>query len=248
MSVNTKLKYLSDTYVDTDESVLLLYGQDNKGAYVVLDQTIFYPQGGGQPSDVGSIQFGQQVIDIAFVGFLDGQVRHYISNNSVNLDGLSGQTCVLQLDKARRIKHAKLHTAGHVIAGLVDGQRGSMRAAKGFHFEEGPYVEFEGEPEDVDTNSFLAALQSRIDLLIAEAPQVTAAEVSFDELKQRCWNLPANLPSDKPLRIITIDSLDPVPCGGTHLSSLSDIGAVNVVKLKKRKGLTKISYRVQEVK
>jgi len=247
MTITTELKYLSDTYVYIDESVFLHYGQDDRGSYVVLDQTIFYPQGGGQPSDVGSIHFGQQMIDVIFVGFKDGQVRHYISDSMLSVDDFLGKRCELRLDKDRRLKHAKLHTAGHLIAGLVDSQRGSMRAAKGYHFEEGPYVEFEGEPENGDADAFLAALQSKINLLIAEVPQVCEANVSFDELKQRCWNVPPNIPADKPLRTITIHSLDPVPCGGTHVRCLSEIGAVNVVKLKKRKGLTKISYRVQSL-
>ena len=247
MTIKTELKYLSDTYVYTDESVFLHYGQDDRGLYAVLDQTIFYPQGGGQPSDVGSIQFGQQMIDVIFVGFRDGEVRHYISDSMLSVDDFLGHKCVLRLDKDRRIKHAKLHTAGHLIAGLVDAGRGSMRAVKGYHFEEGPYVEFEGEPEDSDADAFLAALQNKINLLIAEVPQVYEAQVSFDELKQRCWNAPPNIPADKPLRTITIHSLDPVPCGGTHVRCLSEIGAVNVVKFKKRKGLTKISYRVQGV-
>lgn len=243
MTVATKLKYLTDTYVDEDESLLLHYGQDDRGTYLVLNQTIFYPQGGGQPSDVGSIQCGEERFDVNFVGFRDGQVLHYIYAVLPNLDEYLGKTCVLRLDKARRIKHARLHTAGHLIAGIIDAQRGSMRAMKGFHFEEGPYVEFAGEPGD-GADSLLADLQAKVDRLIADAPQVSQAQVSLEELQQRCWIVPPNLPSDKPLRTITIHSLDPVPCGGTHVGSLSEVGSVNVVKMKTRKGVTKISYRI----
>jgi len=247
MTGSTQLKYLSDTYLDTDEALFMQHGHDDRGSYILLDQTIFYPQGGGQPSDVGSIQFGEQVIDVIFVGFQDGHVRHYISDNLVNIDNFVGQRCVLRIDGKRRLKHARLHTAGHLIAGLVDSQRGSMRASKGFHFEEGPYVEFEGEPEDGDADALLTDLQTKIDLLITESPQVLGAEIGFNELNKRCWNIPSNLPPDKPLRTITIQSLDPVPCGGTHVACLSELGAVNVVKLKKRKGCTKVSYRVSDV-
>jgi Ser-tRNA(Ala) deacylase AlaX len=243
MSGNTQLKYLSDTYLCTYEANLLHYSCDERGPYSLFDQTIFYPQGGGQPSDTGAIQLGEKLIDIKFVGFHDGHVRHYFSDNSLDIDFFSQQPCVLRIDMARRLNHAKLHTAGHLISGLVDSQRGSLRASKGFHFEEGPYVEFEGEPEG-DANAFLVDLQAKIDLLIAEAPEVVGALVGFDELKKRCWNTPANLPSDKALRTITIQSLDPVPCGGTHVRCLSELGSVTLVKLKKRKGFTKVSYRV----
>jgi Ser-tRNA(Ala) deacylase AlaX len=247
MTPKTNLKFLSDTYLDTDESIFLHYAQDDRGYYAVLDQTIFYPQGGGQPSDVGSIQLGQQMVDIIFVGLIEGQVRHYIEGSILKVDECLGKRCVLRLDKEKRMKHARLHTAGHLIAGLIDGQRGSMRAVKGYHFDEGPYVEFEGEPEGSDTVAFLASLQNKINLMISKESQVYEEQVTFDELKQRCLNAPPNIPADKQLRTITIHSLDPVPCGGTHVKCLSEIGAVNVVKIKKRKGLTKISYRVHDL-
>ena len=246
MTTNTLLQYLNDTYIDSGEGILLDVGQDDRGTYIILDQTIFYPQGGGQPCDVGSIQFNELVIDVFFVGFRDGQVLHYISEEPPVLAELIGKTCELRLDKSRRIKNAKLHTAGHLIAGIIDADRGSMRAAKGFHFEEGPYVEFEGEP-DGDATSLLATLQAKIDLLIAEGMRVTASLVSYDDLKIRCWSVPPNLPRDKPLRTIAIEKLDPVPCGGTHLACLSELGSVTVLKMKKRKGATKISYQVGDL-
>lgn len=246
MTTSTDLRFLNDTYLDTHTGVVQRVGQDDRGAYIVLNQTIFYPQGGGQPSDLGSIQFDRLGVNISFVGFSDGQVLHYISEERPNFDELVGTTCVLRLDQARRLRHARLHTAGHLIAGIIDGQRGTMRATKGFHFEEGPYVEFEGEPED-EANLFLSTLQSKIDLSIAEDLQVTASLVTYDELKQCCWSVPPNLPQDKPLRTITIQQLEPVPCGGTHVSSLAELGTVSVLKMKKKKGATKISYRVADV-
>jgi Ser-tRNA(Ala) deacylase AlaX len=246
MTTNTDLKYLNDTYVDSDKGVVLRVGRDDRGPYIVLNQTIFYPQGGGQPSDLGTIHCDPHVINVNFVGFSEGEVLHYISEDPSFLDDLVGRSCELCLDKPRRIKHARLHTAGHLIAGIIDGQRGSLRATKGFHFEDGPYVEFEGEPQG-DPEPFLASLQAAIDRLIAEDQKVTASLVSFDELQQQCWAVPANLPQDKPLRTITIQPLDPVPCGGTHVGSLAELGAVSVLKMKKRKGTTKISYRVGDV-
>lgn len=246
MTTATDLMYLHDTSVDRGEGIAQCVGQDDRGVYIVLNQTIFYPQGGGQPSDIGSLQSDQLLMNVSFVAFRDGQVLHYISDAPPGLDKLVGSACELRLDKTRRMKHAKLHTAGHLIAGIIDAQRGTMRATKGFHFEEGPYVEFEGEPEG-DTDSFLASLQTSIDRLIDENPSVTAALVTYDELKQRCWSVPSYLPPDKPLRTITIEQLEPVPCGGTHVKSLSELGSVSVLKLKKRKGATKISYRVGEL-
>jgi Ser-tRNA(Ala) deacylase AlaX len=241
--MNTNLKYLDDTYANTDEAVVLRIGRDDRGSYIVLNQTIFYPQGGGQPADTGFIQSGQTVMNISFVGFSDGEVLHYVDEEPPVFDMLVGRLCELSVDLPRRLEHAKLHTSGHLIAGIIDKQKGSMRAVKGFHFREGPYVEFEGKPEG-DTDALLVDLQARIDSLIGENPRVLTSMVTHSELKQHCWNIPSQLPQDKPLRIVTIDSLDSVPCGGTHVASLAELEAVSVLKIKSKKGCTKISYRV----
>lgn len=241
--MTTNLKYLNDTYADTDEAVALRVGRDDRGSYIVLDQTIFYPQGGGQPADTGFIQSGQTVMNISFVGFSDGEVLHYVTEEPPGFDALVGRLCELRVDQSRRFEHAKLHTSGHLIAGIIDTQRGSMRAVKGFHFSEGPYVEFEGKPEG-DADALLASLQARIDTLIGENARVITSMVTYEELQQHCWNIPSQLPQDKPLRIVTIDSLDSVPCGGTHVESLAELECLSVVKIKNKKGYTKISYRV----
>jgi Ser-tRNA(Ala) deacylase AlaX len=246
MAASTELKYLTDTHLFNDTGVVLSLGRDERGSYVVLNQSIFYPQGGGQPSDKGSIRFDQVVLDVFFVAFKNGEVFHYVTEEPMCFDALVGMTGELCLDATRRIKHAKLHTAGHLIAGIIDSWQGGMRATKGFHFEEGPYVEFEGEPEtDVDT--VVLTLQQKIDQLILEDQSVTASLVSHDEIIRQCQSVPANLPQDKPMRFVKIHPLEPVPCGGTHVRNLSELGKVSILKLKKRKGTTKISYCVESL-
>lgn len=242
--MNTLLTYLDDTYVDHATGRIVRVGRDERGAYVVLDATIFYPQGGGQPTDTGVIRCEHADMDIAHAAVVDGEVRHYLAEAPAAVDALSGQACDLAVDKARRLLHAQLHTAGHVIAGLVDAQRGPLRAIKGFHFPEGPYVELAGKP-DGDADAFLAALQADIDALLAEAAPVTADLVSIEELAQRCADVPPQLPQDKPLRVVTIGPLEPMPCGGTHLASLAELQCITLLKLKSKKGNTKISYSVQ---
>lgn len=241
---NTHLKYLDDTYAHVDEAMVSRVGRDDRGPYVVLDQTIFYPQGGGQPSDTGTIQADDTAIDVSFAGFGGGEVFHYVAEEPPAFDDLAGRPCTLRVDRSRRLSHARIHTAGHLVSGLIDAQRGPLRALKGFHFPDGPYVEFAGKPE-ADAEPFLASIQAQIDALLAENPQVTASTVTYDELAGRCWTVPPNLPRDKPLRVVTIGQLDPVPCGGTHVASLAEIGAISVVRMKSKKGNTKISYTVE---
>ena len=248
MMTNTNLQYLDDTYLATGNAQVVRVGHDERGSYLVLDQTVFYPQGGGQPTDTGIIKIGSNSHDVTFVGFNNGEVLHYVADEPADFDALVGQTCELQVDQERRLEHAKLHTGGHLIAAIIDAQRGPMRAFKGFHFSNGPYVEFEGKPEEgTDTASLLADLQDQIDTLIAGDTSVTAEMVTYDELQERCWSVPSYLPEGKPLRVVTVGEMDAVPCGGTHISGLSELGALSVVKMKSKKGNTKISYRLGAV-
>ena len=180
---------------------------------------------------------------MSFVGFDHGEVLHYLVEAPTEPDALVGQSCALRVDKARRLHHARLHTAGHVISSIVDARRGPLRAVKGFHFPDGPYVEFAGKPEEA-SDAFLAGLQTEINALLTAAAPVTAATVAGDALTARCWNLPSSLPQDQPLRVVTIGTLDPVPCGGTHLASLAELDAITLLKIKSKKGNTQISYRL----
>lgn len=241
--MNTALHYLDDTYVDTGDASVSGAGRDDRGPFLVLDQTIFYPQGGGQPTDTGSIRAGEADLPVAFVGFDDGAVRHYLAEEPADLDALVGRRCALRVDRSRRLAHARLHTAGHLISGIIDAQDGPLHAVKGFHFPDGPYVEFAGK-SDAEPDSFLAAVQVQIDSLLAEDPPITAETLDYDELQERCRHIPPHLPKDKPLRVVTIAGLEPVPCGGTHVARLAELGSVTVVKMKSKKGNTKISYRV----
>ena len=222
--MSTNLKYLDDTYADTDQGVVLRVGQDDRGPYLILDQTIFYPQGGGQPTDTGYIQSERAIMRIPFVGFSDGEVFHYVAEEPPGFDALVGQSCELRVDKARRMAQAKLHTGGHLIAAIIDAQRGPMRALKGFHFADGPYVEFEGKPQEIEVESFLATLQARIDAFIKEDLPVVASMLTYDELQRQCWNTPSYLPQDKPLRAVAIGQLDSVPCGGNSCRKSSRVG------------------------
>lgn len=244
-NMDTNLKYLYDTYADTDEALVLRIGRDDRGSYLVLNQTIFYPQGGGQPADSGFIQFDQTLLSIEFVGFRDGEVLHYVAEEPPGFEALVGQLCELRVNLSRRLEHAKLHTGGHLIAGIIERQTPdvTMRAVKGFHFSEGAYVEFEGKAEG-DVDALLADVQTRIDSLIRQNPRITSSLMTYEELTQHCSNIPSQLPKDKPLRIVTIESLDSVPCGGTHISTLSELGALRLLKIRSKKGHTKVSYEI----
>jgi len=236
--MNTNLVYLEDTYNFELKAKFVTSGSDEKGSFIVLDSTIFYPQGGGQPSDIGVITSNIEKFEIHFVAFVEGIVKHYTNNNISNL--VHGEEVNLSVDIETRKRNAKIHTAGHLLGSIVEKEIEGLIAVKGYHFPDGSYVEFNSSINSSDE------LKDRLNFLLKEklskAEDIETKIVSFDELVSICKHVPEYIPKDKPLRVVFIHGFEPVPCGGTHLKSLSEIKNIEIRKISSKKGQAKISY------
>ena len=236
----TELVYLKDTYQFTHTAKVESLSQDDRGQYCVLDQTIFYPQGGGQPSDTGFLGIQSAQVPISFAAFVEGEVRHYgdFSGNPINL----GTEVVLSIDRDRRITHAKAHTAGHLLADVVESLGKGLIAVKGHHFPDGSYVEFQGNVPTEEAATFIEEVNDRLSKILSSDEKIQTYRVSLEDLKTLGSRTPTNLPTDKPMRVVKIGSFQVTPCGGTHLKSLGELQEVVITKAKRRKGHTKVSY------
>lgn len=79
--------------------------------YLILNQSLFYPQGGGQPADQGKIITANACYEVFDVRNVDGEIRHYIIDNSAPTHSVEDVT--IKIDKERRVLNSKYHTAGH---------------------------------------------------------------------------------------------------------------------------------------
>jgi Ser-tRNA(Ala) deacylase AlaX len=237
----TKLVYLEDTYKFTHAAQVEHLSNDERGQYCILDQTIFYPQGGGQPSDTGFFEVKSIRLPISFVAFIEGEVRHYGDFTRASLE--RGDEVLLSVDEERRITNAKAHTSGHLLADVVESLDKGLVACKGYHFPDGSYVEFQGNIPAEESESLIAEANDRLIKILSSGSSIQSSFVMIEELKSLCTNIPANLPPDKPMRVVKMGDFQPTPCGGTHLKSLDELKEVVVTKVKRQKGNTKISYR-----
>lgn len=136
--------YFDDSYLFSAQAAVTDVGSDEKGKYIILDKTPFYPQGGGQPYDLGTIDDAS----VEAVRWVEEKVRHYTSQDP---SSLMGKTVDCAVDGARRIRNSRCHTAGHLLSHIVEMIYPQMKAVKGHHYEEGAYVEFTGSsPVDLD--------------------------------------------------------------------------------------------------
>ena len=232
MGETTLLLYLRNTYQFESEANILDFGQNDKGSFMLLNQTIFHPQGGGQPSDVGNIEIDCKTFFINFVGSINGVVHHYYTgNDQVEVSELIGKTVKLKVDSEERLNHAKSHTSGHLLSCVVEKLAPELKGLKGYHFPEGSYVEFQGKLSTC-TNEELIKNSAKL----MQAAINNQAEVSVNEL------LNGDEENSKKLRTITIDGYEAIPCGGTHLKNISELKEVTIRKIQSSKGNTKISY------
>ncbi|MEO9590577.1 hypothetical protein [Rhodopirellula bahusiensis] len=234
-----RLAYLDDTFLLSHESVIADSGGDEHGDYIIVEDCIFYPQGGGQPWDTGELSVQGKVHSVDAVRFAEGSARIY-SRGATDL--AVGSSLTQLVDRKRRLVNSTSHTMGHLVANVVETLYPNYVARKGYHFPEGSYVEFSGEMPESNAK-FLDKLNEKIAESLSQNLRISTKQVSLSELQQICSNVPTGLPVDKPLRVVQIGNYDAIPCGGTHLNSLSADIEVAVTKIKRKKPNIRVSYQ-----
>jgi Ser-tRNA(Ala) deacylase AlaX len=235
----TELMYISaPEETEADASICAVESEGGQWD-LVLDRTPFYPQGGGQPSDVGTLEGDGFTFAVQKAVLIDGVVHHH----GVAVDGTPGVGAVhARIDPQRRAAHAELHSGGHLIMTAMHELTG-MRAVKGFHFPDGPYVEFDGVIPEEEKERLLVALQARIAEMVAADEAVLVESTTVAELEAAGVHMPAALPADKPTRVVTMFGYRS-PCGGTHVASTGELVGLSVRRIKAKSGRTRVAYEL----
>jgi Ser-tRNA(Ala) deacylase AlaX len=235
----TKLEYLDDTYLFEFDAKVVDIRNSEKGQAVILDKTIFYPQGGGQPADNGKIVFGDIIFLVNDVRLDEsGDIWHF--GEFKNGEFQKGDAVLLKIDQNRRIQNAKLHSAGHLIdCAILEMGLDNLKPGKGFHFPNGPYVEYEGIVEN--SSEMIINLQEKIDDLINKNLSIEKNNLTPKEAEAQSILAPAG----KSARVINFTGFPGCGCGGTHIEQSAEIGKIIIRKIKSNKGMTKISYIVE---
>ena len=240
MHHHTKLIYLEDMgLLELDARVLGVHEEEGR-VVVVLDQTVFYPQGGGQPFDQGYIKSETATFRVEEVRFAEGVVKHIGGFEVGTLQGGESIHCVV--DAERRALHARLHSAGHVIDLALQQMPVTWAPGKGYHFPQGPYIEYVGSIEEAgDIEVFRKTLEEKANEIVARGDLVTIRFMPKEEMYTVCKHVPDFLPPNKPARVVMYGESG-IPCGGTHVSNLGTIGPIVVRKIKKEKDVIRVSY------
>ncbi len=238
----TKLIYMEHMQRFEQAAKIIDIVNINDRQALIVDQTIFYPQGGGQPYDQGTITANGNEFAVEEVRFKDGIVYHIgtITKGSFT----PGMDVLLQVDKARRIFNSKNHTAGHLIDIAMRKIGMNLIPTKGYHFPQGAYDEYEGTLDEQERANLAQKLKPAIDQLMKEERQISVKLVSYDELAKLAAHVPDYIPKDKPSRVMIVEGFPAIPCGGTHVATTKEVGVVTIEKVKNKKGNLRISYAI----
>lgn len=216
--------------------------EENGKAVVMVDATIFYPQGGGQPYDTGVIESDAEKFIVEETRFADGIVRH-IGHFEKGSFGI-GEKVKLSVDEARRRLHSRLHPAGHVVDMTVAELGLPWTPGKGFHFPQGPYVEYRGSLDGLDREKIKGGLEALCQKFIGENLATKVMFPTSDEMRRIMARNPAAIvPDGKPARVVVFGEFA-VPCGGTHVRTLGEIGAISIRKIKAEGANIRVGYDV----
>ncbi len=196
---------------------------------VILNRTVFYPTGGGQPHDTGLLG-GVRVIDVSSDD--DGNIIHWLEAPlPEDADEVSGA-----IDWARRYDHMQQHSGQHLLSAAF--QDILYRPTIGFHLSHNTVtIDLPGPPPDDEAvNRVLAFVQNAI----AEARPITAREHPLAEAIRLPLRKPPTV--DGPIRVVEIQGLDWSACGGAHVRNTSEIWHLVITRLERRGDQTRVYF------
>ena len=239
----TKLLYLSNAYQRKCESqVLKIAREKKKRIYLILNQTIFHPKGGGQPSDQGTLQSASCTIDVRKAMFGKGIVIHY---GKILQGTIDNEVFLGKIDWPRRYQFMKRHTAGHLLDYCLTYVTGTSVITTDSWLGDGCYVGYQGKaPSDRQLEQAVHMANE----WIQKGHPVMLETVSAQELLHRASNAPNmyRLPDLEAYRIVTIQGCTPIPCAGTHLRNIQEIEGVTISKIEQHDHNFRIYYEVSE--
>ena len=215
----------------------------NKKNYICLDKTAFYPLGGGQPSDIGLLRWENKESKVQEVIKKGDSVKHIIDGEKP----VVGTKVYGIIDWEKRYPHMKMHTAQHIISGIVYDEFNARTVGNQIH---GDYSRVDFHPIRLSQKD-IEEIEIKSNTIIKQNLPIKIYEEERDSLEQRVDQQRCNLDLlpkfVKKLRLIEIEGFDICPCAGTHVQNTNELPQIKIIK-KESKGADKerIVYTFKE--
>ncbi|HYK74351.1 MAG TPA: DHHA1 domain-containing protein [Pseudoneobacillus sp.] len=221
--------YYKDSYIQTFTTILKKQDMDEAGLwYVVLDETAFYPTGGGQPFDIGFLNDKS----VENVEEIDGEIRHYINEPFPD----SIDTIIGQVDWERRFDHMQQHCGQHILSAAFEEI--FEFETVGFHLGQ-EVLTIDLEVEDL-TAQQVAEAEKRANQIIIENRPVQTKWISIEELSQ--YPLRKQPSVTENIRLVIIPEFDYNGCGGTHPNTTGQVGAIKILDWERQRKKVRLQF------
>ncbi|GAB4508521.1 MAG: alanyl-tRNA editing protein AlaXM [Anaerolineae bacterium] len=229
----TELLYQTDSYLK--DFTATITGVDAEQNGILLNRTAFYPGGGGQPADSGTLRVDGKTYTVTGVG----KGNLHLIQGALPPVGAEAQGTI---DWERRYRLMRTHTAMHVLCGVV--WRDYSASVTGGNMEPlSARMDFEFERMDKSLVSEIEAainaeVQKASDVRITLLPRAEAFQIP-DLIRTKVNLIPESV---QIIRTVEIVGLDLQACGGTHLANVGEIGTIHIPEYKSKGGINKRIY------
>ena len=218
--------YMNDSYLKEFEATVESVKDDK---YIVLSQTAFYPQGGGQPFDTGAMICNSEEYPVIFVGKFEGKISHEVAKPGLKV----GDKVTGKIDWERRYRHMRMHTAAHIIDAILYNESGALCTGNQLGLDKSR-IDFALDVMDKDKiqqyiDKANEWVQNSVDVKIYSLPREEALKIPG------IVKLAAVMPPEvKELRIVEIPGIDIQADGGTQVKNTSEIGKISLVSVENK--------------
>jgi Alanyl-tRNA synthetase len=204
-----------------------------EGNYLILDETYFYPEGGGQPSDHGYIVLNGNKYEVRDVQLVDDVVVHILDKE---IQANKGDIILGHIDEERRIRLMQHHSGTHILLS-------SIRYVLGNHVwqagaQKDPYLSRLDITHYKDINAEeIKQIERRANEVIQMNLRLRKEFVERNQAEQKYGFIlyQGGIPEGKQLRLVEIPGVDVEGCGGTHVDRTGDVGLIKIIKIEKYK-------------
>lgn len=229
----TKQLYHTNSYLTECTATVTEVNKDEQGkaVFIILDQTIFYPTGGGQPHDIGTITRikDSKVFSVLFVGNFNGQISHQVDTEGLQ----SGDIIHGNIGWQRRYQLQKMHTACHVLSAVFIKETGALITGNQLNLDQSR-IDFSLETFDrekiqgyINKANELLATNQEVEVFFM--PRVEAEKIP--ELSKLAMGLKQGV---NEIRVVKIGNIDTQADGGTHVKNTREVGKIELIKCENK--------------
>lgn len=225
--MQTEMLFMKDCCLKEASARVLESGEK----FVLLDKTVFYPEGGGQPSDSGQITWKGNASRVVKVEKDSGEIRHFLEGALPE----KGEAVEIKLDWEKRYKYMRMHSAQHLLSAIVLDLYGASTAGnqieEKFSRIDFQPIKFSKEMLEEVKKRFNEAVEQGLPVKLGFSSREKVLEEVDDKRRRLFSRVPESV---KEVRVVEIQGMDKCPCAGTHIANTSEIGRINITRIENK--------------